>query len=70
MWESVKSSNIAMVSYDKEEKQLDIIFGKTGNQYKYLNVSLQRFNNLMKAESIGSYFAKMIRPNYKAEKVV
>lgn len=68
-WEQINSSNINLVLYNKEKKILDIIFS-SGSQYRYLNVSVQRYSQFLKSESKGAYFAKSIRPNFKAKKVV
>lgn len=66
----VVSSNINSVGYDEETKVLEVeFFDQTVWQYSPL--TREGYNELMKAGSIGSYFAKNIRnnPSIKAEKI-
>jgi len=69
-WIKVKSSNIARVAYDEKDKELYVMFHSEYNdklpvrKYSYLNVSKKTFNNLLNAESVGSYFNTKIKPNH------
>jgi hypothetical protein len=62
-WIKVKSSNLARVAYDKKDKELYVEF-KSGNKYSYINVSYKKYENLVYAESVGSYFSTKIKPNH------
>lgn len=64
----VKSSNIALIGYDKESKVLEIEF-KNGGIYQYFKVPEEEYDDLMKAESHGSYFNRNIRNSYKWQKI-
>lgn len=65
-WYPVISSNIEAVGYNADKKILYVKF-LSGKSYTYQKVSKDLYNNLLEAESVGSFFAKEIKPNYKAE---
>lgn len=58
----VTSSNIASIGYDEETKSLEVEF-HNGDIYKYHPVTLEGYNNLMRAKSIGGHFYAHIRNN-------
>ena len=60
------SSNIAEVGYDLDAMTLEVKFVK-GGIYRYWPITQSGYENLMNAESMGSYFAKHIRSNPKIE---
>lgn len=62
--EPVKSSNLKSVGYDKSKKLLEIEF-HTGAVYQYMNVLEHIYKQLMRAPSLGVYFHKYIRDEYK-----
>jgi KTSC domain len=62
----VASSNIAAVGHDGEH--LFVKF-KSGATWRYHTVNAATHAEMMRAESIGSYFAKHIKPNFQGEKV-
>lgn len=64
----IDSSNLKSVGYDPETKILEIEF-KSGRVYQYSGVPEEEYDNLLNAESAGSYFAKTIRPTYSCEQV-
>lgn len=64
---SVTSSNIRSVGYDPHKKLLEIEFN-SGAIYQYDDVPQHVYDNLMTAESVGSYFNSVIKPNYEAWK--
>lgn len=66
--EPVKSSNIEAVGYDGSEQRLTIEF-KDGAQYCYEKVPEKTFNELHKAESVGTYFYKNIKTNFECVKI-
>lgn len=66
--QNVQSSNIDSIGYDKENLTLEIEF-EHGGVYQYNGVPENEYNNLMSANSIGSYFAQNIKNNYQCQKV-
>jgi hypothetical protein len=64
----VASSNIDQIGYDKANKTLYVQFLSSGT-YTYSDVPEEVFQGFEAAKSKGSYFSKVIRPNYKGEKV-
>ncbi len=58
----VKSSNIAAAGYNAEGQRLVILF-HNGRSYAYSPVSLDTYNELLTAESVGEYFFKNIKTN-------
>jgi hypothetical protein len=63
---SVTSTNIQSIGY--EDTDLEVTF-KGGSTYRYSKVPKSVYDELMSAESIGSYFAKNIKNNYTYIKV-
>lgn len=61
----VKSSNIAKVGWDGN---LHVVF-KDGSAYRYENVPVGLYDEMLKSESIGRFFVKNIKPNFKCEKL-
>ena len=66
--ESIVSSNIESVGYDRESETLEIEF-KSGGVYRYSNVPHTAYTNLVMAESVGKYFHQHIKGEYEYEKV-
>jgi hypothetical protein len=58
----VISSNISSIGYDPQSMTLEVQFYDQ-KIYQYTPVTQEAYNNLMAAESVGSYFAKNIRNN-------
>ncbi len=65
---SVKSSNIKTIGYNQEHKLVRVEFNN-GGIYDYKEVPQEIFEEFKKSESVGSYFSKNIRNNYKCLKV-
>ena len=65
---TVRSANIASVGYDAGTKTLEIEF-RSGGVYQYAGVPEKRFDALMKASAIGSYFHREIKPWYQFRKI-
>jgi len=61
---SVESSVIASLGYSADDRILEVEF-RSGRIYQYFEVSAERHQRLMAAESIGRYFNKMIRDRYE-----
>jgi len=55
-----ESSNLASVGYDESNQILEIEF-KHGSIYQYSEVDKETYEELMSAESKGSYFNSCIR---------
>lgn len=55
--------NIASVGYDLKTQKLEVVFRTTPEHvYTYSSVTPLMFAEMVGAESIGSWFAKSIRP--------
>lgn len=65
---NVDSTNIHSVGYDSESNTLEIEF-HSGGVYRYFNVPQSIYDGLMLAPSLGSYFHKYIKNNYKWGKI-
>lgn len=61
---AVRSRSIASVGYDEVSELLEVEFSQ-GNVYQYRGVSITVHQQLMSAQSMGSFFSKVIRPAYK-----
>lgn len=62
--EQVSLSNIKSIGYESNSKILEIEFKNRGI-YQYLNVADNVYRELISAPSIGSFFHKYIKSNYK-----
>jgi hypothetical protein len=58
----VKSSAIASIGYDKINRHLEIELSN-GRIYRYSKVPQRTYTSLLKAKSIGAYYARFIRGN-------
>ena len=67
----VKSTNIAAIGYDPDDRILEVEFTtKRGNPvYAYRGVTEEEHEDLIFAPSIGKYFAEHIKPKYTGELV-
>jgi hypothetical protein len=63
----VVSSNIAAVGYDAVQNILSIQFKGKEKVYEYHGVSLEIYEAMMIAESIGSFYARNIKNVFKGE---
>ena len=57
----VVSSNIDTIGYDEDLKEMHVTFIGNTATYVYKNVPKEKYEELSKASSIGSCFAKEIR---------
>lgn len=64
----VASSNLDEVEYDEAVCRLTVSF-KNGSAYAYANVPKSVYEQMLKADSVGSYLAKHIRDKYASVKV-
>jgi len=63
-----ESSNIVRVAYCPKRQELHVEF-KGGAVYSYAEVPLGVAGEFYIAESVGSFFAKAIKPNYKCARI-
>lgn len=56
----VESSNISSVGYDPITKTMTVLF-HAGTKYAYANVAEATFTAILKADSVGSAFNKLIK---------
>jgi hypothetical protein len=66
--ESVRSSNLKSVGYDDTNQILEIEFHH-GGVYQYFGVSENVYDELMSANSKGSYFSSNIKNFYRTQKL-
>lgn len=59
----VYSSNIKAIGYHELESTLFVEF-KNGKRYAYYNVPEEVYNNLLNANSVGSYYHQNIKGKY------
>lgn len=65
----VNSSNVEAVGYDAATLELHVRFVKSGITYAYYQVEEWRFQELMQADSKGTYLNANIKPNYQCAKL-
>lgn len=65
---TVSSSNLQAVEYDPDTLVLRVTF-KNGGQYEYEGVLQEVVDEMMSADSQGSYFHKNVRMNYPFTKI-
>lgn len=58
--EKVESSNIFAIGYLKKDKLMKVKFNN-GLVYSYTPVTLKNFNKVLKADSVGKEFNKLIK---------
>jgi len=63
---NVESSNIEKIAYENNNLYVGY---KGGGVYKYLDVSSEKYNEFLNAESKGRYLNSAIKESYKYEKV-
>lgn len=61
----VTSSNIKSIGYDGTTLEVEF---KNGAIWQYKDVPREKYDELMSAPSIGSYFAKNIKGKFEEEK--
>lgn len=66
--ESVESSNLSKVAYDKIGSNLVVQF-KNGGIYSYVDVPEDVFGAFKGADSQGSFLARKIKPQFEVEKI-
>lgn len=66
--EWVDSSNIEQIGYDVDERELWVRF-KSGDTYIYSDVPPATYDDIIRADSKGSYLNREIKPNYAYRRV-
>lgn len=66
--QSVKSSNLSKIGYDKASSTLIIAF-KSGSIYEFQDVPEEYYINLLKSPSIGNFFSNNIRKKFRYKKI-
>lgn len=61
----VTSSNLAAWGYDPEQQLLAVQFKNSTDVHHHEGVEPEKVEDMAKAESIGSFYAKSIRGHYK-----
>jgi KTSC domain len=64
----VDSSMIYAFGYDEQQQVLEVVFKRTG-VYRYLNVPKEVYQQLLQADSKGSYMRDLIIDMYPTERV-
>lgn len=62
----VNSSNITHVGYDAASQEMQVTFN-SGKTYSYVGVEPEAHKAFVNSDSIGSHFAKNIRPNFSGK---
>ena len=61
-WLKVESSNVEKVRYDRKTKTLDVVFKSNRTRfYRLKKVEIEKFVDLIQAESVGSFYSKDIK---------
>jgi hypothetical protein len=61
--EWVDSSNIEQIGYEETDRELWVRF-KSGDTYVYSDVPPATYDDIMRADSKGSYLNREVKPNY------
>lgn len=62
--QAIKSSMIKAMGYDADSEELHVEFNN-GKGFKYPGVTQAAFDELQSADSVGSFFHKNIKNNFK-----
>ena len=66
--ETPESSNIRKVAYNRAKQEMRVEFAN-GGLYSYAGVPAEVWIDLIFADSVGSFFAREIKPVYQTTKV-
>jgi len=66
---ATESKSVEYWSYDAEQKELTVQYKSSKAFYIYASVPFSTLFGLLTAESIGSFVAKEVKPNYEFTKV-
>lgn len=62
------SSNVAAIGYESSQKVLQVDFN-SNSRYRYFDVPFTVFSNFLKADSVGKFLNREIKPYYQYERV-
>ena len=65
---SVESSAIASVGYDARSRTLEVEYAG-GGVYRYLGVPQRAYELLLRADSLGAFVTRRIKPYYRCVRV-
>ena len=65
----VDSSNIEAIGYDEDSRELHVRFLKSGDTYVYHEIEAGVFEEMMQADSKGSYLNRRIKGTYQYSKL-
>ncbi len=63
--EPVESSAIKSIGYNEDKQILEVEILETGRVYKYFNVPLEEYLDLMDAHSLGKHYNMNVRDKYE-----
>jgi hypothetical protein len=63
--EPVESTAIKSIGYNEDKQILEVEILETGRVYKYFNVPLEEYMDLLDAKSLGEYYNRVIKENYE-----
>ena len=74
VWMDGESAVIEQFHYCVESRKLDVTFASSGETYRYADVPTQVAIDMMDAamdayQSVGAYFARMVRDHYSHTKL-
>jgi hypothetical protein len=64
----VASEMLRLVGYDPKHRILEVVFN-SGDRYRYKEVPAAKYEELMKAESVGQYMHKNIIGHYDYSRI-
>jgi len=67
--QELNSSHLHFVHYEPETKKLQIAFRKGETVYEYSDVPGDVYQGLIEADSASEYFRRMIKGQYKFERL-
>jgi hypothetical protein len=65
----VDSRAVSHISYQRRHKRLYVTFRGSGGSYVYIDVPQRKYDALMKADSVGVFINKWIKPYYKCQRL-
>jgi len=68
-WQAIESKLLSAVAYDAEHSILYLSFRDSGDVYRYFEVPLEQYTQLLAAESRGRYFLIHIRNQFRYERL-
>ncbi len=63
--EPVESSAIKSIGYNEDKQILEVQILETGRIYKYFDVPLEEYIDLLDAKSLGEYYNRVIKEKYE-----